>query len=182
MNMELSFPALGLMTFIISQRLVELWWANRNTKRLISLGGKEFSPKHYSLIVALHTTWIVAILVLILQNPAVELSTMYLTFFAILTAFRAWILVTLGSYFTTKIISLPGAPLRRSGPYRYMRHPNYLLVVCEIVVVPMIFGFWQIALFWGSVNVAVLYYRVKEEDKALSQRRILTETAEQSDI
>ncbi|MBN8541680.1 MAG: hypothetical protein J0L82_14915 [Deltaproteobacteria bacterium] len=169
--MELSIPALGLMAFIISQRLVELWWANRNTKRLVSLGGKEFSPKHYSLIVALHTTWIVAILVLILQNPAVEISAMYLTFFAILTAFRAWILVTLGSYFTTKIISLPGAPLRKTGPYKFIKHPNYALVVCEIFVVPMIFGFWQISAIWGLLNIGILAFRIHEEDLALSDRR-----------
>ena len=169
--MELSFPALGLMAFIISQRLVELWWANRNTKRLISLGGKEYSPKHYSLIVALHTTWIVAILVLILRNPAVEISAICLTFFAILTAFRAWILVTLGSYFTTKIISLPGAPLRKNGPYKFIKHPNYALVVCEIFVVPMIFGFWQVAAIWGVLNIAILAFRIHEEDLALRERR-----------
>ena len=169
--MELSFPALGLMAFIISQRLVELWWANRNTKRLISLGGKEYSPKHYSLIVALHTTWIVAILVLILRNPAVEISAIYFTFFAILTAFRAWILVTLGSYFTTKIISLPGAPLRKNGPYKFIKHPNYALVVCEIFVVPMIFGFWQVASIWGLLNIGILAFRIHEEDLALRERR-----------
>jgi methyltransferase len=169
--MELSFPALGLMAFIISQRLVELWWANRNTKRLISLGGKEYSPKHYSLIVALHTTWIVAILVLIFQNPSVEISAIFLTFFAVLTAFRAWILVTLGSYFTTKIISLPGAPLRKTGPYRFIKHPNYALVVCEIFVVPMIFGFWQIAAIWGLLNIGILAFRIHEEDLALRERR-----------
>jgi methyltransferase len=169
--MELSFPALGLMAFIISQRLVELWWANRNTKRLISLGGKEYSPKHYSLIVVLHTTWIVAILVLIFQNPSVEISAIFLTFFAVLTAFRAWILVTLGSYFTTKIISLPGAPLRKTGPYRFIKHPNYALVVCEIFVVPMIFGFWQIAAIWGLLNIGILAFRIHEEDLALRERR-----------
>ena len=172
--MEVSLAAVALMAFIISQRLIELVWANRNTKRLLALGGKEFSPKHYSLIVALHTSWILAILVFVLRDPAVQISNFYLTFFGILTAFRAWILVTLGSYFTTKIISLPGAPLRRSGPYRFVKHPNYILVVCEIIVVPMIFGFWQIAAIWGIANIGILAFRIQEEELALKERREIT--------
>lgn len=174
MTMEVNSAAIALMAFIITQRLVELVWANRNTKRLLALGGKEFSPKHYSLIVALHTSWILAILSFIFVNPAVEISAAYLIIFAALTAFRAWILVTLGRYFTTKIISLPGAPLRRSGPYRFMKHPNYVLVVCEIFVVPMIFGFWQIAAIWGIANIGILAFRIHEEDLALRERRELT--------
>lgn len=172
--MEVSYAAIALMAFIITQRLVELVWANRNTKRLLALGGKEFSPKHYSLIVALHTSWILAILIFIFMNPAVEISAIYLSFFAVLTAFRAWILLTLGRFFTTKIISLPGAPLRKTGPYRFMKHPNYVLVICEIVVVPMIFGFWQIAAIWGITNIGILAFRIHEEDLALKERREVT--------
>lgn len=173
--MNVNLAAAILMAFIITQRLVELFWANRNTKRLIAKGGKEYSPKHYSLIVALHASWIIVILFFIFQNPSVQVSYFYLGFFTVLTAFRAWILITLGSYFTTKIISLPGAPLRKTGPYRFMKHPNYALVVCEIIVVPMIFGFWQVAAIWGIANIILLAFRIQEEDSALRERRELGE-------
>lgn len=170
--MPLAIP-IAIMVFIVAQRLFELGWASRNTKRLLALGGKEFSPKHYSVIVALHTSWILAIFVFIFLSPTVEVSSWYLASFGILTAFRAWILVTLGSFFTTKIVSLPGAPLRKTGPYRFIKHPNYALVVCEIVVVPLIFGFWQIALIWGIANVCLLAFRIHEEDLALKDRRVI---------
>lgn len=162
------------MGFIISQRLIELVWASSNTKRLLALGGKEYSPKHYSLIVLLHVTWIAAILAAIFKSPEVSVSTIFLCFFGLLTAFRAWILLTLGRFFTTKIISLPKAPLKKTGPYKFIRHPNYLLVIFEIFVVPLVFGYWAISLIWGIANVILLFYRIREEDSALSERRELT--------
>ncbi len=166
--------ALILMVFIISQRLIELYWANRNTKRLISLGGIEHSPRHYSLIVLLHSSWIVVLLGSLWLTSKIEISAVYFAFFVLLTLFRIWILATLGSFFTTKIISLPGAPLRKTGPYRFFKHPNYVLVVFEIAVVPMIFGFWQIALIWGLANIGILGYRIQQEDLALKDRRDLS--------
>ncbi len=160
-----------ILTFIICQRLGELIWASRNTKRLLALGAVESSPKHYRWIVLLHTTWIATIALSLALKPSAGVDPWFLGFFVLLTCFRAWILWTLGSFFTTKIISLPGAPLKKSGPYRFLKHPNYLLVSFEIVIVPLIFGFWQIALVWGLTNIAVLYHRIRAEDVALLSRR-----------
>jgi methyltransferase len=168
--------ALGIMAFIILQRLGELAWANRNTRRLISMGGKEFSPRHYKIIVLLHLSWIIAILVSLWQRPDVQIADVFFITFILLTVFRVWILTTLGPYFTTKIISIPGVPLRKTGPYPYFKHPNYLLVVFEIAVVPLMFGLWEIALIWSVLNLFILRYRVKQEDAALNERRILNES------
>ena len=82
---------------------------------------------------------------------------------------RIWVLATLGHRWTTRIIILPGAPLIRNGPYRFVNHPNYFVVIAEIAVLPLVFGLWQIALIFTRLNAAVLAIRIREENRALAR-------------
>jgi methyltransferase len=91
--------------------------------------------------------------------------------FLILQGARLWVLVSLGRYWTTRVITVPGAPLVRRGPYRYFRHPNYLVVVAEIAVLPIAFGAWVVAVVFSALNAALLAWRISLEDQALAPRR-----------
>jgi len=88
----------------------------------------------------------------------------------VLQGLRVWVLATLGRYWTTRIITLPGAPLVRRGPYRWLRHPNYVVVAGEIAVLPLAFGAWQIAVVFSLANALVLWIRIRSEERALATR------------
>ena len=165
--------ALGIVLFVIAQRLAELVIAKRNTARLLAEGAVEHSPGHYPVIVLLHTAWLAALLWLALQNPPVH--PVLIAVFAVLQAGRVWILATMGRFWTTRIISLPGAPLVRTGPFRLCRHPNYLVVFLEIIVLPLAFGEPLLAALFGAANAAILYWRIRAEDGVLAGRRAGTE-------
>jgi methyltransferase len=156
--------AIAILAFVTLQRLAELWLSNRNTRALMAQGGVEHSAGHYPLIVAVHTAWLLALWWLAPDQPV---SLAWLALFCLLQLGRIWVLATLGPRWTTRIIILPGAPLVRSGPFRFVRHPNYLIVAGEIAVLPIVFGLWPLALLFSLLNAAVLAVRIKAEDTAL---------------
>ena len=160
-------PALWFLAFIITQRLSELVIAKRNTARLLAQGATEHGAAHYPAMVAMHSAWIVALVVFGWNNPV---SWPWLAVFAVLQVFRLWILVTLGPRWTTRIIVLP-EPLVARGPFRFMRHPNYALVVAEIIVAPMVLGLVWVAALWTVLNAAMLWVRIRAEDRALAPLR-----------
>jgi len=90
-----------------------------------------------------------------------------------LQAAQLWIIVSLGEYWTTRVITVPDAALIRRGSYRWLRHPNYRVVAAEIALLPMVFGAWPIALTFSLANALVLARRIRVEDAALAQRRPL---------
>jgi methyltransferase len=149
-------------------RLAELWHARRNTTALLAAGGVELGRGHYPLIVALHAAWLVAIATLVPKSA--EVSWSLLGLFAGLQVLRLWILKSLGRYWTTRIIAVPDTPLVRQGPYRFFKHPNYLVVAAEIAVLPLAFGSWGITLAFSALNAAILSWRIKIENTALAQR------------
>lgn len=162
--------AYAILLLVAGQRLGELVIAKRNTAALLARGAVEIGAPHYPLIVALHTIWLVALAGWVtLKSPAVNLAL--LAVFACLQAARLWVLWSLGPYWTTRIITLPGAPLVRRGPYRFVRHPNYLVVVLEIAVLPLVFGAWALAAIFSLMNAAILYVRIRAENRALAARR-----------
>ena len=161
--------AYAILAAVVAQRLVELAWARRNTKRLKARGAVEVGARHYPLIVLLHVTWLSAI-ALFLPRPAV-IYAVPLALFLLLQLVRIWILVTLGPYFTTRIITLPGAALVRTGPYRFVRHPNYVVVAGEILSLPLVFGEPLVAIVFTLLNAAMLYWRIRVEEAALASRR-----------
>ncbi|MGE0764263.1 MAG: isoprenylcysteine carboxyl methyltransferase family protein [Bdellovibrionales bacterium] len=163
--------AWGILGFIVVQRLVELGWAQHNTTQLLKRGAREFSPRHYGLIVLLHATWLGALTYRLYRGEVMSVAPVFFWAFVFLTLMRFWVLWSLGSYFTTRIISLPGAPLVRTGLYRFLRHPNYAVVIGEIFIVPLIFGWADIALIWGTANIGLLAYRIRCENEALQIRQ-----------
>lgn len=98
-------------------------------------------------------------------------NIVWLSFFLLLQGARVWVMLSLGRYWTTRIITVPGAPVVRRGPYRFCRHPNYVIVVGEIAVLPLAFGAWEIALIFSLLNGALLFHRIRVEDSALETRR-----------
>ena len=163
--MILNVVILALVTF---QRLGELWLSNSNMKRLIAGGGREYGSSHYPLIVAVHALWLISLWWL---APARPIDGFWLALFVLLEIARVWVLATLGRRWTTRIIVVPNEPLVRHGPYRFVNHPNYLVVIGEIAVLPLVFGLWQVALVFTLLNAAVLTVRVRAENKALSRLR-----------
>ena len=160
-------PALWFLAFIIAQRLSELVIAKRNTARLLAQGAVEHGAAHYPAMVLMHTGWIVALVVFGWNNPV---SLPWLAVFAALQVFRVWILATLGARWTTRIIVLR-EPLVARGPFRYLRHPNYVLVAAEIIVAPMVLGLVWVAALWTVLNAAMLYVRIRAENRALAPLR-----------
>ena len=159
--MNLAIVILALVTL---QRLGELWLSNRNTRRLLALGAREVGAGHYPLIVALHAAWLVSLWLL---APGRPIDGFWLALFVAIELARIWVLASIGRRWTTRIIVLPGAPLVARGPYRWVNHPNYLVVIAEIAVLPVVFGLWGVALIFSILNAAVLTIRIGEENRAL---------------
>lgn len=159
----------AVLAFVVLQRLAELVWSARNTRRLLARGAEEVGAKHYPLFVLLHGSWLIA---LALTVPA-ETPPHWplLGVFALLQLLRLWVVATLGPYWTTRIITLAEAPLVRHGPFRWLRHPNYAVVVGELAVLPLAFGAWQVALIWSLLNALLLRHRIRVENSALQSRR-----------
>jgi len=160
------WPSIALLAFVTLQRLVELPIAHANRKRLLAAGGYEVGAGHYPLLVAVHAAWLASLWWLAPGRP------IHLPFFAlfVLVEFgRIWVLRTLGRRWTTRIIVVPGENLVASGPYRFADHPNYLVVIGEIAVLPLVFGLWQVAAIFSLLNAAVLTVRIRTENAALGR-------------
>jgi methyltransferase len=155
-----------ILALVTLQRIGELWLSNRNTARLLAQGGREAGGSHYPLIVAVHSLWLAALWWL---APGRHIFAFWLVFYVLLQVGRIWVLASLGQRWTTRIIVLPGAPLVGRGPYRFVNHPNYVVVIGEIAVLPLVFGLWQVALVFSLLNAAVLTIRVREENRALAR-------------
>ncbi|MCZ4353847.1 isoprenylcysteine carboxylmethyltransferase family protein [Roseovarius aestuarii] len=155
------------LAFIVAQRLSELVIARRNTARLLAEGAYEVGAAHYPVMVAMHCLWIVCLVVF-----GYDQTVFYgwLVVFAVLQVLRVWILATLGRRWTTRIIVLP-EPLVAGGPFRYFKHPNYILVVAEIIVAPMVLGLLWVAVIFTLLNAAMLWVRIGVEDRALAPLR-----------
>ena len=164
--MSLFHAVLGL---VVLQRLAELVLAARNTGRLREAGAFELDARGYPAFVLLHGGWLVSLALLVPATapPSWPLLAVY----AVLQLGRVWILASLGRRWTTRIIVLPGAPLVRRGPYRFVRHPNYLIVAAEIVVLPLAFGAVAIAIVFSLANLLLVVRRIAIEERVLAPRR-----------
>lgn len=154
-----------LVAFLIVQRLVELGLAQFNTGRLRAKGAVEFGAAHYPLIVVLHALWLLGLWALGHDRP---INTFWLVVFVLLQIGRVWVIASLGTRWTTRVIVLRGAARVARGPYRWLKHPNYLIVVLEIAVVPLALGLPVFALIFSIANAALLVYRIRIENEALA--------------
>lgn len=160
------------VTLVALQRLLELLLSRRNERRLRSRGALERGRGHYPFMVALHSLWLVSTLVEgFLRGPEVP-AWWPVPFVAFLLAqpLRYWAIASLGDRWNTKILVVPGEKLVRRGPYRFLRHPNYVVVAVEIFTFPLIFGAWVTAVVFSILNAALLFVRVRAEDRALAER------------
>ena len=153
-----------VVLLVAVQRLGELVVARRNTARLMAQGAVEHGAGHYPVIVALHAAWL-AVVAVAAPGPV---AFGWLAAFVVLQAGRIWVLVSLGRYWTTRIIRLPGAPLVASGPYRFLRHPNYLVVALEIPILPLALGMPVTAAAFGVANLGLLWWRIRVEERVLA--------------
>jgi methyltransferase len=157
--------AVIVLAAVTLQRLGELILAQRNTRRLLAQGAYEAGRDHYPLIVGLHAAWIAAMWVFGWDRP---ISLPWLGVFIVLQLLRVWVIATLGERWTTRIIILPDAPLIRRGPYRFLSHPNYAVVVAEIAVLPLAFGLLGVAAVFSVLNALVVWVRIRAEGRALA--------------
>ena len=159
----MTIGTLLFLAFIVVQRLGELVIAKRNTAALLARGAHEVGAAHYPVMVALHSAWVLCLLIF---GYSQDIHLGWLALYAVLQVFRVWILGTLGRRWTTRIIVID-EPLVAKGPFRFIPHPNYTLVVFEVFVAPMVLGLIWVALLFSALNAAMLYHRISVEDGAL---------------
>jgi methyltransferase len=157
-----------ILAAVALQRVGELFLARHNTSKLLARGAVEVAPKHYPLMVALHTAWLISLFVLGRDQPV---NVPALLVYLILQGLRVWVMRTLGPRWTTRIIVLPEQPLVSAGPYRFLSHPNYAVVVGEIAVLPLVFNLPFVALIFTALNAVVLAIRIRAENRALAASR-----------
>ena len=162
------WPAVAILGFVTLQRLLEIRLADSHSRKLLAQGGVEHGREHYPFIVALQAAWLAA---LWWWAPGRPINLPLLVLFAVLQIGRVWVIRSLGDRWTTRIIVKPGAPLVRRGPYRFVNHPNYLIVAAEIAVLPLVFGLWQLAVLFSALNAIVLTVRIRAETRALASLR-----------
>ena len=161
-----------LVALVALGRLVELRIAARNRGRLLARGGVEVAPGHYPWMVGLHTAFLISgpLEVWLLGRPFVPLLAGSMLFLLIVAAaLRWWVISTLDGRWTTRIVVLPGVPPVTGGPYRFLRHPNYLAVILEIASLPLIHTAWLTALVFSLANAWLLRVRIRAEEAGLSR-------------
>lgn len=161
-------PAALLLGLVTAERIAELTLSRRNTAALLDQGAVEFAPGHYPAIVLMHALWLACLWIF---GATRMIDPAWLAVFLSLQVLRVWILMTLGSRWTTRIIVLPGSALVSNGPYRLVSHPNYLVVVGEIAALPLCLGLPWLALIFSSANAILLFIRIRAEDAALTGSR-----------
>lgn len=168
--MEPSFGAPQIAAILLlAQRGLEELYSERNTRRLIAEGASEAGRDYYPVVAITHLGWIAAIFLLLPASSPIlwPLLALYL----LMQVARYWIIYTLGPYWTHRIITLDKAPIVRAGPYRFVRHPNYAVTIGETFLLPLVFADASVAVIFGCIWSAVLYYKILLEDQALAERR-----------
>jgi len=160
-----------ILALVTAQRGAELLLSRYNTQRLMARGAVEVAPGHYPLMVAVHACWLMALWMFGHDHPVNPLA---LAAYLALQGLRAWVMLTLGARWTTGIIVLPNEPLVARGPYRFLRHPNYVVVTGEIAALPLMLDLRWIAAIFTVLNAAVLFIRIRAENRALDASRLIT--------
>lgn len=162
-----------LAAVIIIQRLVELFIAARNQRYVMAMGGRECSPEHYPLFLALHISWFIGWLYeSAFSGQLSDFWYIWLSLFLVAQGLRYWCMVSLGHFWNTRILIVPGKQRIQQGPYRFIAHPNYLAVCIELACVPLMFNAWSTAIIVSLLNIVLLLgIRIPAEERALQQLR-----------
>ena len=153
------------IAFLVFQRFTELYISKRNERWLLSQGAVEYGREHYPFIVALHTLFIVSLIAEYYLSGGQTMSYIFLLLFVLLLIFKYWVLSSLGLYWNTKIYRVPGSMGIRKGPYKLFKHPNYVDVVLEIAIIPLVFHLYYTALIFSVLNAIMLTVRIRVENK-----------------
>lgn len=160
----------ALLAAVTLERLVELWVSRRNTRRLLARGGVEAAGGHYPAMVAFHAALLVACAAEPLLWPSpwpLEVALLAGALVVLSQGLRWWAVWSLGGRWTTRVVVVPSAVPVRSGPYRFVRHPNYLAVAVEVLALPLACGAWRTALAAAALNALLLTVRINAEEAAL---------------
>lgn len=169
---------LGLWIIVIFQRFIELILAQRNAKWIRTQGGYEVGREHYPLFLLIHILFFLGIWLEADQAPS-WWSIPFLIF-AATQLLRLWSIQSLGRFWNTRIWIIPNqlAPVR--GPYRYLRHPNYLVVMIEFIVFPLIYQAYYTAIILSVLNAYLLLaIRIPMEERALQEATRYQEVMEE---
>lgn len=160
-----------LFAFVVVQRLTELVIARRNERWMKARGGIEMGHAHYKWMVCVHVLFLISLLVEVQVFGARSAAWWWapLAVFVAAQVMRFWALFSLGPYWNTKIIVVAGADVIAKGPYRFLRHPNYVIVAAEILTLPLIFQAYVTAVVFTFLNIVVMRIRIPVEEKALSE-------------
>ncbi|HTN17877.1 MAG TPA: isoprenylcysteine carboxylmethyltransferase family protein [Chitinophagaceae bacterium] len=159
------------ISFVVLLRLAELYIAARNERRMRLQGAVEYGSAHYPVIVCLHTFFFVSLLVEYCLFGPHSYHTGLIALYLLLVLLKAWVISSLGRFWNTRILRIPGTPLVANGPYRFVKHPNYIIVVAELIIIPMTFDLYRTAIVFSLLNAAMLYVRIGVENRALKDGR-----------
>lgn len=159
------------LAFVALQRLLELRLARNNLKWALSQGAKEYGREHYPLFFLLHVGWMLGWLVEgLTRNQPSSIWWLWLAVFVLAQGLRYWAISSLGRYWNTRILIVPGAKKISSGPYRFLSHPNYLAVALELLSLPLMFNAWITAIIATVLNaILLLGIRIPAEERALQE-------------
>lgn len=161
----------AIISFVILQRLIEVIIAKRNEKRMLAKGAYEVGSSHYPIMIALHVSFFISLIVEVLffTNTISTFFPLLFMLFLFVQTLRIWCLFSLGSFWNTKVIILPGASVVKKGPYLFLKHPNYLIVCLEIALLPLMFQAYFTAICFTLLNFAMLSVRIPLEERALRE-------------
>lgn len=156
---------------IIFQRITELVIARKNEAWMKKQGAMEFGQGHYPAMVAIHTAFFLFFIaeVTLLNKQLSDYWPVLLALFLFAQGMRIWALASLGRFWNTKIIILPGAKVIKRGPYKIIKHPNYLIVTIEILVIPLMFNAYITMALFTLLNILILSIRIPAEERALKE-------------
>jgi methyltransferase len=160
-----------VLVFFFAERLFELWLAAHNRRILLARGGREFFPETFKELVLLHTLFFAALLgeSYPWQVPLDSLTLFCLATLVVLMGLRYWCILTLGVFWNTRILVLPGTAAVRRGPYRFLKHPNYLVVTLEFALLPLLMRAPLTLIVFSLANLTILRRRIRFEEQALRE-------------
>lgn len=158
--------------FLLLQRLFELYIAKRNEKWMLERGAVEFGQVHYKWFVLMHILFFFSIITEVVFHSfqqEINISWIFVWLFIMMQLARIWCIGSLGRFWNTKIIVLENVILIKKGPYRWVRHPNYIIVLIELFVIPFMFHAYFTAIIFPTLHILLLMVRIPEEEKALGK-------------
>lgn len=158
---------LCFISFVILLRVAELIFSKLNEKKLLALGAVEYGKEHYPFMILLHASFLCAVIFEYFFRADGGYSRELIVFYLALLFFKLWVIWSLGKFWNTKVLRIPNFPLVTKGPYRFLKHPNYWVVVFEIALIPLAFHLYYTAIIFSILNLAMLYVRIKVENLAL---------------